>query len=198
MDLESIIYKDPTIINPQSGDLLIAEPLLDEPYFKRSVIMLLDEDRNEGHIGLTLNKQTPVTLQDIFPEWRAGAQVRVYSGGPVESNRLFMLHTMGDIFNGSVEVAKGIYVGGKLDDVIDYVNNNPDIEGCLRFFLGYSGWGRGQLTSEILKNTWALNANPAQTDILTGAEDVYWRREVERLGEKYRSWLIVPSDPSFN
>ncbi len=198
MDLESIIYKDPTIINPQRGDLLIAEPLLDEPYFKRSVIMLLDEDRNEGHIGLTLNKQTPVTLQDIFPEWRAGAQVRVYSGGPVESDRLFMLHTMGDIFNGSVEVTKGIYVGGKLDDVIDYVNNNPDIEGCLRFFLGYSGWGRGQLTSEILKNTWALNANPGQTDILTGAEDVYWRREVERLGEKYRSWLIVPSNPSFN
>ena len=43
MDLESIIYKDPTIVNPQKGDLLIAEPLLDEPYFKRSVILLLDE-----------------------------------------------------------------------------------------------------------------------------------------------------------
>lgn len=198
MDLESIIYKDPTIVNPQKGDLLIAEPLLDEPYFKRSVILLLDEDNNQGHIGLALNKITPVYLQDLFPDWKAGAEVPVYSGGPVEADRLFMLHTMGDRFEGSMEVSPGLYVGAKLDDIIDYINNNRYADGNIRFFLGYSGWSRGQLTSEILKNTWALNPNPGHTDVLTGAEDLYWRREVRRLGEKYRSWLLVPSNPAFN
>ncbi|MDE7116182.1 MAG: YqgE/AlgH family protein [Muribaculaceae bacterium] len=198
MDLESIIYKDPTIVNPQKGDLLIAEPLLDEPYFKRSVILLLDEDINQGHIGLTLNKTTPVSLQDLFPDWKAGAGVPVYSGGPVEADRLFMLHTMGDRFEGSMEVSPGLYVGAKLDEIIDYINNNGNTEGNIRFFLGYSGWSKGQLTSEILKNTWALNPNPGHTDVLTGAEDLYWRREVRRLGEKYRSWLLVPSNPAFN
>ncbi len=198
MDLESIIYKDPTIVNPQKGDLLIAEPLLDEPYFKRSVILLLDEDNNQGHIGLALNKITPVSLQDLFPDWKAGAEVPVYSGGPVEADRLFMLHTMGDRFEGSMEVSPGLYVGAKLDDIIDYINNNGNTEGNIRFFLGYSGWSKGQLTSEILKNTWALNPNPGHTDVLTGAEDLYWRREVRRLGEKYRSWLLVPSNPAFN
>ncbi|HBY17407.1 MAG: YqgE/AlgH family protein [Muribaculaceae bacterium] len=198
MDLESIIYKDPTIVNPQKGDLLIAEPLLDEPYFKRSVILLLDEDNNQGHIGLALNKITPVSLQDLFPDWKAGAEVPVYSGGPVEADRLFMLHTMGDRFEGSMEVSPGLYVGAKLDDIIDYINNNRYADGNIRFFLGYSGWSRGQLTSEILKNTWALNPNPGHTDVLTGAEDLYWRREVRRLGEKYRSWLLVPSNPAFN
>lgn len=198
MDLESIIYKDPTIVNPQKGDLLIAEPLLDEPYFKRSVILLLDEDNNHGHIGLTLNKTTPVSLQDLFPDWKAGAEVPVYSGGPVEADRLFMLHTMGDRFEGSMEVSPGLYVGAKLDEIIDYINNNGNTEGNIRFFLGYSGWSKGQLTSEILKNTWALNPNPGHTDVLTGAEDLYWRREVRRLGEKYRSWLLVPSNPAFN
>lgn len=198
MDLESIIYKDPTIVNPQKGDLLIAEPLLDEPYFKRSVILLLDEDNNQGHIGLALNKITPVSLQDLFPDWKAGAEVPVYSGGPVEADRLFMLHTMGDRFEGSMEVLPGLYVGAKLDDIIDYINNNRYADGNIRFFLGYSGWSRGQLTSEILKNTWALNPNPGHTDVLTGAEDLYWRREVRRLGEKYRSWLLVPSNPAFN
>ncbi|GFI39335.1 hypothetical protein IMSAGC016_01111 [Muribaculaceae bacterium] len=198
MDLESIIYKDPTIVNPQKGDLLIAEPLLDEPYFKRSVILLLDEDNNQGHIGLALNKLTPVSLQDLFPDWKAGAEVPVYSGGPVEADRLFMLHTMGDRFEGSMEVSPGLYVGAKLDDIIDYINNNRYADGNIRFFLGYSGWSRGQLTSEILKNTWALNPNPGHTDVLTGAEDLYWRREVRRLGEKYRSWLLVPSNPAFN
>ncbi len=198
MDLESIIYKNPTIVNPQKGDLLIAEPLLDEPYFKRSVILLLDEDNNQGHIGLALNKITPVSLQDLFPDWKAGAEVPVYSGGPVEADRLFMLHTMGDRFEGSMEVSPGLYVGAKLDDIIDYINNNRYADGNIRFFLGYSGWSRGQLTSEILKNTWALNPNPGHTDVLTGAEDLYWRREVRRLGEKYRSWLLVPSNPAFN
>ncbi len=198
MDLESIIYKDPTIVNPQKGDLLIAEPLLDEPYFKRSVILLLDEDNNQGHIGLALNKITPVSLQDLFPDWKAGAEVPVYSGGPVEADRLFMLHTIGDRFEGSMEVSPGLYVGAKLDDIIDYINNNGNTEGNIRFFLGYSGWSKGQLTSEILKNTWALNPNPGHTDVLTGAEDLYWRREVRRLGEKYRSWLLVPSNPAFN
>ena len=198
MDLESIIYKNPTIVNPQKGDLLIAEPLLDEPYFKRSVILLLDEDNNQGHIGLALNKITPVSLQDLFPDWKAGDEVHVYSGGPVEADRLFMLHTMGDRFEGSMEVSPGLYVGAKLDDIIDYINNNRYADGNIRFFLGYSGWSRGQLTSEILKNTWALNPNPGHTDVLTGAEDLYWRREVRRLGEKYRSWLLVPSNPAFN
>ncbi len=198
MYLESIIYKDPTIVNPQKGDLLIAEPLLDEPYFKRSVILLLDEDNNQGHIGLALNKITPVSLLDLFPDWKAGAEVPVYSGGPVEADRLFMLHTMGDRFEGSMEVSPGLYVGAKLDDIIDYINNNRYADGNIRFFLGYSGWSRGQLTSEILKNTWALNPNPGHTDVLTGAEDLYWRREVRRLGEKYRSWLLVPSNPAFN
>ncbi len=198
MDLESIIYKNPTIVNPQKGDLLIAEPLLDEPYFKRSVILILDEDNNQGHIGLALNKITPVSLQDLFPDWKAGAEVPVYSGGPVEADRLFMLHTMGDRFEGSMEVSPGLYVGAKLDDIIDYINNNRYADGNIRFFLGYSGWSRGQLTSEILKNTWALNPNPGHTDVLTGAEDLYWRREVRRLGEKYRSWLLVPSNPAFN
>ena len=198
MDLESIIYKDPTIVNPQKGDLLIAEPLLDEPYFKRSVILLLDEDNNQGHIGLALNKITPVSLLDLFPDWKAGAEVPVYSGGPVEADRLFMLHTMGDRFEGSMEVSPGLYVGAKLDDIIDYINNNRYADGNIRFFLGYSGWSRGQLTSEILKNTWALNPNPGHTDVLTGAEDLYWRREVRRRGEKYRSWLLVPSNPAFN
>ena len=131
MDLESIIYKDPTIVNPKKGDLLIAEPLLDEPYFKRSVVLILEEDNHQGHIGLTLNKQTPVTLQDLFPDWSSGANVPVYSGGPVEADRLFMLHTMGDKFEGSIEVAQGIFVGAKLDDIIDYVNNHGDV--CLLY-----------------------------------------------------------------
>lgn len=198
MDIESIIYKEPTELTPQKGDLLIAEPLLKQPYFKRSAILILEQDASGGHIGLTLNVATPITLQDLFPDWTEGNNIRVFSGGPVETDRLFMLHTLGDYFEGAQEIAKGIYVGANLDDVIEFINQNEDIEGKMRFFLGYSGWTKDQLTSEILNHTWALNRDCDMSEALTGQGNEYWRREVERLGPNYRSWLLVPPDPELN
>ncbi|MDE7412181.1 MAG: YqgE/AlgH family protein [Muribaculaceae bacterium] len=198
IDIESLIYKDPQGLNPQKGDLLIAEPLLDQPYFKRSVILLLEEDKDHGHVGLTLNVPTPVTLQDLFPQWQAGKRVRIYSGGPVESDRLFMLHTLGDHFEGASEVAPGLYVGANLDQVMDYINNEESIEGKLRFFLGYSGWSKDQLNVEIMNHSWALAHPERMRDALLGNGNDYWRREVEKLGKEFRSWLIIPQDPEEN
>lgn len=198
MDIESMIYRHPSDVKPEKGDLLIAEPLLQEKVFKRSVIMLLEEDSQKGHVGLVLNKPTSITLKDLFPEWEAGEFVKVYCGGPVESDRLFMMHSLGDIFEGAMEIAPDLYVGAKVEDMLAFVNENPDIEGKMRFFLGYSGWIAGQLSSEIKHHTWALNHHSDTRMLLRGKGNTYWRREVERLGEDYRSWLVVPSDPSFN
>ena len=198
IDLESLIYKEPRNVTPKKGDLLIAEPMLDQPYFKRSVVLLLEEDNDHGHLGLTLNVPTPVTLQDIFPEWKNGKKVRVYSGGPVESDRLFMLHTLGDRFDGATEVAPGLYVGADLDQVMEYLNSTESIEGKMRFFLGYSGWTKHQLTSEILNHSWALTKAGNMKESLTGQGNAYWRREVEKLGNDFRSWLIIPQDPELN
>ena len=199
IDLESLIYKDPTGASPEKGDVLIAAPLLDEPYFKRSVVFLLDApDGDGGHIGLTLNKATPVTLQDLFPQWKAGKNVRVYCGGPVESDRLFMLHTLGDRFDGSQEIAPGLYVGADLDQVMEYINSEEPIEGHIRFFLGYSGWSKDQLATEIINHSWALTKAGEMTEALTGSGNIYWRREVERLGSGYRSWLLIPQNPMDN
>lgn len=198
IDLESLIYKDPTGVDPKKGDLLIAEPLLDQPYFKRSVVLLLEEDENHGQVGLTLNVPTPVTLQDIFPDWSAGKKVKIYSGGPVECDRLFMLHTLGDFFDGAMEVAPGLYVGADLNQVMDYIQNEEDLEGKIRFFLGYSGWTKDQLSTEILNHSWALTRPHAKGDALIGKGNEYWRREVARLGKDYRSWLLIPQDPEEN
>lgn len=198
IDLGSLIYKDTLEVNPQKGDLLIAEPLLDQPYFKRSVVLLLEEDDNQGQVGLTLNVPTPVTLQDMFPDWHAGRKVRVYSGGPVESDRLFMLHTLGDFFDGAVEVAPGLYVGADLNQVMDYIQSEENLEGKLRFFLGYSGWAKDQLSAEILNHSWALARPSDKGDSLLGQGNDYWRREVARLGKDYRSWLLVPQNPEEN
>ncbi len=198
IDLGSMIYKEPSNLNPQKGDLLVAEPMLSEPYFKRSAVLILEENKESGHIGLTMNVRTPVNMRDLFPDWVQGEHIPLYSGGPVDADRLFMIHSLGNEVGASLEIAPGLYVGAKLDKIVEYINDGNDAEGKIRFFLGYSGWAKGQLVTELLRNSWALNSNPDTRDILMGAGEEYWRREVEKLGQKYRSWLLIPSNPSFN
>ena len=173
IDLGSMIYKEPSNLNPQKGDLLVAEPMLSEPYFKRSAVLILEENKESGHIGLTMNVRTPVNMRDLFPDWVQGEHIPLYSGGPVDADRLFMIHSLGNEVGASLEIAPGLYVGAKLDKIVEYI-------------------------TEMLRNSWALNSNPDTRDILMGAGEEYWRREVEKLGQKYRSWLLIPSNPSFN
>lgn len=198
IDIENMLHKDPENLSPSKGDILIADPMLKEPYFRRSVVLIMDKTEDGGHMGLVLNVATPVTLQDLFPDWKGGEKVRIFSGGPVETDRLFMLHSLGHVFSGATEIAQGLYVGGDLDEVIEYINSEDYTEGNIRFFLGYSGWSTNQLSAEILGNSWAVGKRGDMSDALIGQGNDYWMREVGKMGEKYRSWLIVPQNPEFN
>lgn len=198
MNLHNLLYNNPTKVIPQRGSLLIADPMMNEVYFRRSVVMILDVDADKGHLGLTLNKTTRLTLKDLMPDWETGKNVPIYCGGPVDLERLFLLHTLGEIIPDAIEIIPGIYVGGDVDNILQYIEMGGEIENHLRFFLGYSGWSNGQLESEIARHSWAVGSPSDGDCLLQGSENEYWRREVEKLGEQYRSWLVVPQDPSFN
>lgn len=197
MDIKDLLFSGNKPVKAHSGALLISEPLMVDPYFSRSAILVLDEPEDGGHFGLILNKSTEMTLQNLMPDWEAGKRIRVYCGGPVDLERMFLLHTLGDALGPAVEVLPGIYVGADFDKIVEYIDNGGEVEGKLRFFLGYCGWSPGQLAAEIERHTWAVNPRP-ETNLLKGRGDKYWRRQVEQLGEDYRSWLVVPSDPSLN
>ena len=133
----------------------------------------------------------------LMPEWEEGERIPIYCGGPVDLERMFLLHTLGSQLGPAIEVAPGIFVGADLDRIMEYIDNGGEVEGKLRFFLGYCGWSPGQLATEIENHTWAVNTRSGD-NLLSGRGLRYWRRQVERLGEDYRSWLLVPSDPSLN
>lgn len=198
MDLNTMLHKDPVEVNPKSGQLLLAEPLMNDPVFGRSVIVILEQDSVGGHVGLCLNKGPICSLSDLCGGLDNTPDIPVYQGGPVDLERLFMLHKLGNRFSNALEIAPGLFIGAAEEEVMDYLLTRPDGAKNVRFFLGYSGWSAGQLTSEIMKNSWALNVHPDTTELLAGAGDSYWRREVGKLGPDYRSWLIVPENPSFN
>lgn len=198
MDLNNLLHHDPTEVNPVAGQLLLSEPLMADPVFGRSVILLLEQDRDGGHIGLALNKGPISTMNELVDGMDSLPEIPVYQGGPVDMQRLFMLHRLGNRFSNAMEIAPGIFIGAREDEVIDYIMTHPDARDNVRFFLGYSGWSAGQLSSEIMRNCWALNTSPDTSDLLKGEGNEYWRRQVKRLGPGYRSWLIVPSNPSLN
>jgi|InofroStandDraft_1065614.scaffolds.fasta_scaffold01600_15 putative transcriptional regulator len=200
MDIESLLFSRPDASRTDisKGDVLVAEPLMQEGIFRRSVILILDADVSSGYMGLVLNHKTSLSMQDLIPKWEGGKRVPLFAGGPVDLERLFMLHTLGDVFKGCKEILPGIFVGANMDDVVEYVDSGGEVEGRMRFFLGYSGWQSNQLESELLGKSWALERHEPASALLQGTGNAYWRRQVARLGDSYRSWLIVPQDAAHN
>ena len=199
MDLKELLY-DRMAEEPVSiGSRLIAEPIMDDTYFSRAVCLIVDKPSSGGHVGLILNKPVDYNLSDLFPyTGDVGKNIPIYCGGPVDLERMTLLHTLGDELGTSFEVLPGLYVGGEVDKVVEYLKSGKESEGKLRFFLGYSGWEEGQLAREISQKSWAVLNDFTSPVQLKGEGVSFWRNEIKKLGDDYRSWLMIPTNPSFN
>lgn len=198
-DQSATQHNTPVSVHP--GDILIASPLLRDPNFKHTVILILDRDEDKGFIGLVLNRKLDISLDDLYEGESEQSGLPVYNGGPVDLQRLFWLHTFGNEIKGAHEVLPGICVGGSLAEVRDQARANKankpeDIN--LRFYLGYSGWEKGQLEKEIESGAWAVNPISSPEYILNTDPDAMWTQQVKALGPSCRHWLLMPADPSFN
>ncbi len=183
---------------PHPGAVLIAEPFLRDEYFSHAVICLVDYATDKSSMGIVLNRQTAYTLQGLVNSVTREDPVPIFCGGPMSCDRLYFLHTLGDILPGSKEISEGLYIGGDFDTVTDYVNSGYPVDDRLRFFIGYSGWSERQLDSELKENVWAVAEIPPYYPILSGAEDAYWHRWVKLLGSDFRGWRYHPMNPHVN
>jgi putative transcriptional regulator len=179
---------------PMAGKLLIAEPLLADPNFSRSVIFLCEHNES-GSVGFMLNQPTEYTLQDLLPELYV-SHLSIYQGGPVQINTLHMLHRLHNV-PGSVEVAKGVYWGGSYDSLKDIIWANSYEPADLRLFVGYSGWGPGQLEKEMKEGTW-LVTDPTEDVLFETTPDDLWKKAVGLLGKQYAYLTNMPIDPQLN
>ncbi len=185
---------------PCCGGLLVAEPFLAEPCFKHGVISIIDYVSGNGATGVVMNKRTGYKLSDLLDHVDKGLDAPVFCGGPLGQDRLYFIHTLGErIIPGARLYGRGLYVGGDFNSVIAYVNSGYPTDGNVRFFIGYSGWTGRQLEQEINESTWAQAPVPtAPEDLLILDGDAYWHRAVRSLGEDYRSWQLLPSNPGLN
>jgi putative transcriptional regulator len=182
-------------IHAAAGSLLISEPLQADSFFKRSVVLVSEHDL-KGTLGFILNKLTDVKLNDAVEDFPA-FNAPLYFGGPVDTDTLFYIHTLGHLLPDSKEIIKGIFWGGDYDRLkflIDTKQIKPD---QIRFYAGYSGWEPDQLEDEINHNAWMLgNANKEFTFYPT--PEVLWSQVLRSMKNKYSLLANFPDDPTQN
>ena len=182
---------------PREGRMLVAEPFQQDAYFQRSVILLVEHD-DKGSLGFIINKQTELRVNTFFEDLAACTEMPIYLGGPVSTNRLFFIHTLGkEIIPESKPIGDSLYFDGDFAALRRYILEGNPIQQQVRFFLGYSGWSEGQLQREIKENAWAV-ANGSLHSIFDAEGDRYWKDSVGLLGKDYQLWTTCPKDPNLN
>ena len=176
---------------------LIAMPGLDDAAFARSVIYMC-EHSNRGALGLVINKPSEINLQGLFDKvdlpLRRGdlTDSPVFQGGPVQTERGFVLHEC--MLSGSESVyASTMTIPGGLEmttskDVLEALSSGA---GPRKVFvsLGYSAWGQGQLESEISDNSWLTVEADLAVIFDTPVEQRY-DKALLLLG--VQSWMLSP------
>ena len=177
------------------GKLLIADPFLRDPNFMRSVVFMC-EHKEEGSFGFVLNRR----YEQLLGELLSGLETSVfpvYYGGPVQVDTIHYLHQRPDLIPGGVEVTDHIFWGGDFETVIDLLKNNRLKETDIRFFIGYSGWGAGQLDEEMKLKSW-ITGDGTRKLIFPTNIDHTWKDALKQLGGEYMQMINYPIDPQLN
>ena len=180
------------------GKLLIASPHLNDPNFFRSVVLVLKHNPNEA-FGLILNRPTEHRLQDVMAMVSKTSCVHdmpLFCGGPVEGP-LMALHDISEFDESESECRSGVAVSVQQERILRLVAQ-ADIR--LRVFDGYSGWGAGQLESELEQGGWLIA--DANSEVIFCHHDELWHRLVTEIGRDIITTGIrpdhLPNDPDFN
>lgn len=178
-----------------TGKLLISTPAMGDPRFSHSVIYLCAHS-HEGAFGLILNRPMQgLTIADVmeqigFDGPAVGGATPVLSGGPVETQRGFVLHGGDATEDPSGQILPGGLVLSASVDILKAIGRGEGPQTWL-LALGYAGWGPGQLEAELAQNAWLTCATPPDLvfDPSPGAHQ--WTDALRSMGVDPRSLSSV-------
>ncbi|MCD6354653.1 MAG: YqgE/AlgH family protein [Prolixibacteraceae bacterium] len=182
-------------VAPQKGRVLIAEPFLTGNYFNRSVVLLVGYS-DKGAVGFILNKQVDSSIHNIFPDFPE-FDAQVYLGGPVATDSIYFIHTLGKKLPGSIQVLENVYWGGDFEEIKKQIRIGLIRPSDIRFFLGYSGWEAGQLEREIREDSWLVTDVDEELVMRELKQDA-WVDFVKKAGQRYSVWEHFPKNPLLN
>ncbi len=181
---------------PAPGMFLVATRDLMDPWFGRSVVLLLDHD-DGGSLGLIVNRRFRATLSDAIPELEQPEAARhpVFFGGPLGSHQLFMLLRNDKPVPQTQHIAADIYFSAERS-VLDHALQNKTPGDALHFYIGYASWTSGQLAHELARGSWHLVTGNTAVVFEDGAEDL-WEQLIDDLEPPGIEVRIDPSAPLF-
>lgn len=177
------------------GKLLLAEPFMIDPNFRRSVILLC-EHQEEGSIGFILNKPLKMRVDRLvadFPEFEAP----VYYGGPVANDTIHFLHHFGDLIEDSLPVGNNTFWGGNFEKLKLLIDSKMVKPNDVKFFAGYSGWSTGQLNEELNIGTW-IAAEMDPNYLLAVPPKKLWSKVLAIKGDTFAVMSNIPDQISWN
>lgn len=179
---------------PAPGRFLISEPFMHDYNFKRSVVLLV-EHSSHGSMGFVMNRQLNVAISEVV-DGMPSLESPVFMGGPVEQSTLHFVHRLEDL-PGAKPVCHGVYWGGDFDDLKRQISLGHVDSSDVLFFVGYSGWGPGQLEQELERKSWII-APEAPFFVFQPDYSDMWRQVLQSMGTKYRVISNYPVDPRMN
>lgn len=157
---------------------------------------MLCDHHEEGSLGFIVNKPLDVMVTDLMADFPFG-DFRVYYGGPVQTDTLHFLHTVGDLLDESTQVASGIFWGGSFEKLKFLVDNHLIMPDQIRFYVGYSGWSEGQLMEEMVMGSWILG--DADVNYLFSQQPgKVWERILHHKGDHYGVLSQIPEGNIWN
>lgn len=196
MDLRHLFQIRSNTLTPHAGEVLLSEPTMNDLHFGRSVVLLIDHNDDEGTFGIIMNKPLRFKLNEIVEVFN-DFDAPVFMGGPVAENQVFFMHTLGDLIPDTCKIMDGLYWGGDAEVLNTLIEQGIADKTNTRFFLGYSGWEKGQLLEELERNSWAVGkANRYQ--LLNTPSSELWKTLVAHMGKEYGMWNRFPKNPESN
>ena len=152
-----------TAIEPAKGVFLLAKPRVPGT-FKETVILLLAHNKEDGTIGVIINRTTNVTLSEALPDLEVEVEPphQLFFGGPVAMNALIVLFRTGNPPEEAPHVMQDVYFSGERD-VLEGLLKREKGANEMHIFMGYAGWGPGQLQWEINRGDWELAPGDRET-----------------------------------
>ncbi|QPG06270.1 YqgE/AlgH family protein [Salinimonas marina] len=182
-----------TEVKSLQNHLLIAMPSLDDPFFERSLTYIC-EHNEEGAMGIVINQPSAMNLRELLEQTDKDLIVAedkqeqiVLTGGPVNQERGFVLHSDQGQWGSSLTLADNIVVTTS-KDILTAIGTNAGPDSAL-IALGYAGWTAGQLEKELQENAWlTIEADP-QILFNTPVHEK-WQAAVNKLGIDV--WQLTP------
>jgi putative transcriptional regulator len=175
------------------GKLLIANAGLFDPNFRRAIVLCGHHDE-EGAVGVVLNRALGVSADDAVPPLAGlvAAGEPLFSGGPVQPDAAVVVAAFEQPEHAGVLAFGRV---GFLGEAVEF----EDVGGIVRarIYAGYTGWGPGQLETELEEDSWVV-APATEDDVFHPEPDRLWNDVLRRLGPRFDLLRLMPEDPSLN